>query len=160
MDTKGRVPEGEVTRSLLVQDPKSPFGLRTNRAAYLRTFRRVWQDKSVVLAEMSDLERADRYARTATSQQAAALRHATIRQLDTLLGGVLASVNTPRDLVLLVVPAAPRARGGDHAIWHIRPRHPQRRHPVGHDPAFGLRDAAPTSHPRSCIRSASSSRPR
>ena len=93
-----------------MQDPKSPFGLRTNRAAYLRTFHRVWQDKSVVLAEMSDLERADRYARTATSMQAAALRHATIRQLDTLLGGVLDSVDTSRDLVLLVVPAAPRAR--------------------------------------------------
>ncbi|MDQ6697909.1 MAG: hypothetical protein M3Z46_10695 [Actinomycetota bacterium] len=109
MDEQGRVPEGDVSRDLLVRDPKSPFGLRTSRAAYLRTFRRVWRDKSAVLVELSDLERADRYSRAATPHQARVLQRQTLKQVDQLLGGVLASVDVTRDLVVLVSPAAPRA---------------------------------------------------
>jgi hypothetical protein len=109
MDEQGRVPEGDVSRNLLLRDPKSPFGLRTSRAAYLRAFRRAWRDKSAVLVELSDLERADRYSRAATPAQAKVLLRQTLKQTDKLLGGVLSSVDPARDLVVFVSPAAPRA---------------------------------------------------
>ena len=109
MDPTGQVPEGDVSRRLLVRDPKSPFGLRTSRAAYLRTFRQVWRDRSVVLADMSDLERADRYARAATPHRAGVLRREAVRQVDALVGALLPSIDLRRDLVVFVSPAAPRA---------------------------------------------------
>jgi len=108
MDTDGKVPRGDVGRDLLLRDPRSPFGLKMNGKAVMRQFRSVWRDRTVVTVEMSDLERADRYARAATAGQADEMRRRALGNADRLLAEMLSQVDPTRDLVVLVAPAAPR----------------------------------------------------
>ena len=86
MDRSGRVPEGDVQRSLLDRDPRSPFGVRTNGQAMMRAFDRTWHDHSVVLMEMSDLDRADQYARAASARQDNIMRRRAVADADKLAG--------------------------------------------------------------------------
>src|SRR5262249_60253534 len=73
MGSAGKVPAGAVGPELLVPDAQAPFGLRYDNAAVLRAFRNVWQPRSVVLVEASDLAREDAYRVFATPPQPARL---------------------------------------------------------------------------------------
>ncbi|MCU1352025.1 MAG: Flagellar basal body rod protein [Acidimicrobiales bacterium] len=108
MDQQGRVPGGDVSRDLLKRDSASPFGVRMDTKVVQSRFRHAWQDKAVVLLEMSDLERADRYGLLSTVDQAPSMFDRALRQADRLLGQVLKQVDLSRDLVIVMSPAAPR----------------------------------------------------
>lgn len=107
MDRSGRVRGGDVTADLLVSDPAAPGGTRLDATSVGRAFDAAWTDRSVVLVELSDLERADDLpaADTAAADRAVS---AALTQDDAIVGRLLASVG-PNDLVMVVSPAAPRS---------------------------------------------------
>jgi hypothetical protein len=107
MGADGTVPGGAVGSELLRKDPTAPYGVRTDEAAVERAFRRVWQDKSVVLVEASDLVRADAYRGYQTSAQRSAMLEAVIRRTDALVGSLLTRVDLSREAVMVVGPARP-----------------------------------------------------
>jgi hypothetical protein len=107
MGSDGTVPEGAVGPELLQQDPAAPFGLRLSPDAVQREFRSVWKNRSVVLVEASDLERADAYKVFATSEQWARLRKQALAWTDAMVGRLLAGVDTSRDAVVVVGPSHP-----------------------------------------------------
>lgn len=125
MDHDGLVPDGSVSRKLLVEDPGAAFGRRLDHPAVLAAFDRVWKQpgRSVVVVEGSDLARASAYRLRADPEQAAALRARALHDTDELLGALLARVDPRTDAVLVVAPVAadglgvvalqaPRATGG------------------------------------------------
>ncbi|HEY4377746.1 MAG TPA: hypothetical protein VGM93_11335, partial [Acidimicrobiales bacterium] len=108
MDHDGQVPAGVVGRRLLRRDAASAYGVRLNIGYAVSTLRKVWKPKTLALVELSDLERADRYSGVATAEQGTKLRDRALALTDAALGRVLAQAG-PRDLVVMVTPAAPRA---------------------------------------------------
>jgi hypothetical protein len=106
IDESGRVPRGRVGSGLLERAPAAPFGLRLDRDAVVREFRRVWSasPRTVVLVEASDLARADAYRPRAVPEQRAAMRTTALRATDRLVGELLAAVDPARDAVLVVGP--------------------------------------------------------
>jgi hypothetical protein len=107
MGNDGRVPAGAVGPELLSADPGAPFGLRYDNDAALRAFREVWNDRSVVLVEGSDLVREDAYRQFATPEQRGRLFARALRRTDELIGGLLQEVDLQRDAVMVVGPSPP-----------------------------------------------------
>ena len=111
MGADGTVPEGRVSKDLLVDDPNAAFGVRLDNDVVADAFRAVWRAKSVVLVEASDLVRADAYRDLAAPDRRAAVLTHALRTSDALVGRLLDLVDPARDAVVVVGPAA--SSGGD-----------------------------------------------
>ena len=113
MDRHGVVPEGNVGRDLLVDDPAAPFGRRLSEAAVVRTFEDAWSQpgRSVVLVEASDLSRAAAYDSRADAAQQARLEQRALADSDALIGRLLDEVDPVTDAVLVLAPTAPGGLG-------------------------------------------------
>jgi hypothetical protein len=107
MGSDGEVPAGAVGPELLVPDTQAPFGLRYDNEAVVRAFRNVWQPRSVVLVEASDLVREDAYRQFATPNQRAELLGQALRRTDELIGGMLRDVDPEHDAVMVIGPIHP-----------------------------------------------------
>ena len=103
MDHDGVVPRGQVNDALLMRDPHVPFGVRLDPDAVVKEFTKVWLDRSVVLVEASDLQRAAFARALATSPQVARQLKGALERTDVLVGRILRHVG-PHDSVLLVGP--------------------------------------------------------
>jgi len=108
MDDQGQVPSGSVSRNLLDRDQNAAFGIALSEEKVLEAFETTWDDRTVSLVELSDLERADLYASRAAAGQARILFDRALTRTDHLLGELLKRTD-PGDLVVLVSPASPRA---------------------------------------------------
>lgn len=108
MDDQGQVPVGSVSRNLLDRDRDAAFGIALSEEKVLDAFETTWEDRTVSLVELSDLERADLYASRAAAGQARILFDRALTRTDHLLGELLKRTE-PGDLVVLVSPASPRA---------------------------------------------------
>ena len=104
MDSKGKVPDGRVDDGLLQDDPRAPFGVRTDIAVATEAFADAWQPRSVVLVEASDVVRVNAYASLTSSDQQDALKRQSLRWTDELIGDLLAEVDFDRDAVLVIGP--------------------------------------------------------
>jgi hypothetical protein len=107
MGSDGEVPAGAVGPELLVPDPQAPFGVRYDNDAVLRAFRSVWEPRSVVLVEASDVVREDVYRQFATPERRSVLLGQALRRTDELVGGLLRDVDPERDAVMVVGPTHP-----------------------------------------------------
>ena len=107
MGSHGEVPAGALGPELLVADPQAPFGLRYDNDAVLRAFRNVWQPRSVVLVEASDLVREDAYRAFATPAQRDRLLTQALERTDALIGALLREVDAQHDAVMVVGPVHP-----------------------------------------------------
>jgi hypothetical protein len=108
MDDLGRIDGGEVDATLNEVDLVRPFGTRTDLDAATEAVRDALAAHDVVLVEASDLERADLWAELESEP---ASLGAALEDADALVGAVLEEVDLSRDLVLVVTPAPPGARG-------------------------------------------------
>ena len=105
MNSTGVVQRGRVSTALLEPDQRAPFGQQLDNAEVEAAFSDLWEPKSVVLVEASDLVRADAYRTFATTDQRDALRAHALRRSDELFGRLLEQVDLGRDAVLVVGPA-------------------------------------------------------
>lgn len=111
MGADGIVPEGEVSRSLLRDDPDAAFGWRLDDDRVLAAFDDAWDagGPAVVLVEASDMSRAAAYRARATAAQGRALREQAIVHADALLGALVERTDPARDAVIVLSPVAPSA---------------------------------------------------
>jgi hypothetical protein len=102
----GFTPGGAVGPTLLQPDPRAPYGLALNSAAYLTAFRRAWTGRTVVLVEDSDLVRLNALRKSGAHPGAPTLDR-LLERFDALLGQMLASVDPSRDAVMVMGPTDP-----------------------------------------------------
>lgn len=110
MDRTGQVAHGIIGPELLRADPAAPWGMSIDPAVYGSVFDRFWSTHDVVLAELSDLERAEAARADATDEQGDRQFRRALRRSDELFGAMLDRVDLERDTVLLVAPTAPLSR--------------------------------------------------
>jgi hypothetical protein len=108
VDEQGRAPLGNVGPGLVVEDPKAPFGVRMSVDATADAVQAAWDGADLLVLEMSDLDRVDRYSDLATEEATTAERARALRRADDLLGRVLAEVDFTHDLVMVVGATSPR----------------------------------------------------
>lgn len=105
MSRRGLVPRGTVDESLLRPAPSEPFGVRLDDDEVLDAFTKVWEDRSVVLVEASDLVRADVYRPWATPIHREFMLRDALKRTDALFGRLLEQVDLSRDAVVVFGPA-------------------------------------------------------
>jgi hypothetical protein len=108
VDEEGRAPLGNVGPALIVEDPTAPYGVRMDVDATADAVSAAWDGADLLVLEMSDLDRADRYSDLTTEQATESARGQALARADVLLDRVLQHVDATRDLVLVVAPTAPR----------------------------------------------------
>ncbi len=108
MDVEGRVRVGDVSTDLLVNDPDSPFGFRTDleafKTAYAAAEKRVSDvdGPSLIVLDSGDLQRAYEFA-LEVAPSVADKHHATaVETLDQVVA--MAAETLPDDAVLIVAP--------------------------------------------------------
>ncbi len=109
MTRDGQVAVGNVSSSLLVADPLSPFGVRTDQQALLASVTRGWDAARVQLVELSDLERAEEARAQSTVEQGDDQFATALERADAAFAELLATVDLAEDLVMVVAPTAPIA---------------------------------------------------
>jgi hypothetical protein len=103
IDRTGAVGAGSLSPDLSVAAPDSAGLRRVDGQRVVGDVRAAWDGSSVVLVEMSDLERVDserHLTRISSTVQA-------LRESDALLQQLLATVDLEHTMVLMVAPAAP-----------------------------------------------------
>ena len=120
MDSDGVVPLGNVTRSLLSEDPDSPFGIKTDPEALLEAFRvaDAFPYADLIVVETGDTARADLYTEGLSDQQAVRTRRAALEQV---LAGQLRPLMEEVDPQTLVAIIAATTPGGPRERGQLRP---------------------------------------
>jgi len=108
----GRLPGGEVGRTLLAADPAAPFGVRFDPGAVQRAFRAAWTERAVVVVEASDVARAQLAGRAAPPARRQALVASALAATDVVLGRLLMEVDERSAAVIVVTPST--AEGQAH----------------------------------------------
>lgn len=108
VDEHGRVPFGAVGPQLVAKDPEAPYGVRADLEATATAVDAAWEHADVVVLEMSDLERVDRYGDIASSEATKAARADALAAADQLLERAMRGIDLEQDVVLVLGPTAPR----------------------------------------------------
>ena len=110
MGPEGTLARGRVDAGLLRPETVAPWGRRLDPEAVAAAFDAVWQDRSVVLVEASDLARADAAAELAPPgvHLRTQLMRDALRWTDQLAGAILSRVDMERHAVLVVGPSSPQ----------------------------------------------------
>lgn len=108
MTRGGEIAGGAVDRSLLVADEEAPFGVVLDHDRIVDRTADSFEDDSVVLVELSDLERADWYRPRTDRRQGRRLRDRALEHSDRIFGDLL-DLTGPDDLVVVISPVAPRS---------------------------------------------------
>lgn len=109
MDAAGSVYGGSVGQDLIRMNVDAPFGVSADEDATADAVERAWRHSDVVLVELSELARADRYRPLVMPKAYPSLQAAALSRSDALLAMILSRIdlNFSRDLVLIVAPNAP-----------------------------------------------------
>jgi putative copper export protein len=106
-DSTGQVAAGRVSQELLRAEPGAAFGLELDPTTWTTVFEEKWQPKSVVIAELGDLERAEQMRALATLDQGDRLFREAVRHDDDLVGIMLDRVDLRHDLVIIIGATPP-----------------------------------------------------
>lgn len=114
-DERGTVALSATGDDLLVRDPVSPFGVRTDPDALTRAVDAALdQGCSTLFVDQGDLLRVDRQGRDLFGRSERAFGRA-LHATDQVIGQLAAALDPGRDLLLVVSPHSPRAdRGQAH----------------------------------------------
>lgn len=107
MGTDGQIDGGMVGPELLRFNAEFPYGIEIDADVHDRVFDRAWGINDVVIAELSDLERAEASRITSTEEQADQQYEDALMASDALVGQMLSHVDWSTDTVILVAPTAP-----------------------------------------------------
>ena len=105
-DRSGTVDTGALD-GLVRREPTAPFGIATDRAAFVSAVSRALRDAQVVLVDPGETQRADEYASLTQPEQADRMRLSALTRADELLGEIVEQLG-PRDMLFVVVPSSPK----------------------------------------------------
>jgi len=106
VDVSGQAVAGSVGDPLLLDEPLAPFGVQLDRAA-VRAAALPLARPDVTVVELSDLERAEQARSSSTPEQGDRQFAKALEHDDKIFGDLVASVDTTRDVLMVVGPTAP-----------------------------------------------------
>ncbi len=106
MDDLGRVDEGNISRDLLVKDPRSPYGWRTDYAKLKTELDRVWDSSDFIVVETGDTLRVNEISAQLMKRMIEIHRDRAMREVDKFIGSLIPMVSR-ETMVMLVSPLPP-----------------------------------------------------
>jgi hypothetical protein len=108
MDEDGKVDEGNISRDMLKNDAKSPYGWRTDYDKINEEIQRVWNSTDLIVVETGDTIRANDSSGQQVKKMVEYHRQRAISQVDTFIGQLLPRIS--KDTMLLVVTPLPESQ--------------------------------------------------
>lgn len=118
MSEDGSVPVGAVSRSLLVADPKGPFGIGTATAVLADEVSRAARRCRLVFIETGESARADAYAAGLAEEVRQVYRRRGVERTARVMQAVMTAIDLERSNVLIVATSSP---DGPTARAQMRP---------------------------------------
>lgn len=104
MDENGRVPRGNVSRTILESDPHSLGGVRSNHQVLLEEINHLLPDTDVLVVDMGDTSRVEKSRENCSEQQLLLHRRKAIEQNDRLIGKIMAKLDMKQTLLAILTP--------------------------------------------------------
>lgn len=104
MNSSGIVPDALIDESVIRKDSSFAYGLALSADAVVEKFTSVWDEKTMVLVEASDLVRAAAFQPEVTNAQADEILNRSWDATDALFASLMRQVDLSRDAVLIVAP--------------------------------------------------------
>ncbi len=117
MDSRGEVSLGAAGLNVVIDDPLSPYGRRTDPELFALSVEQYLRDAHLVVADFGDFSRLDQYWAQLSPGRRGDLFAATMAGLDQTLGKILPMVNE-ETMLMLVTPSPPvnRPGGGEQLV--------------------------------------------
>ncbi|MEN6325297.1 MAG: hypothetical protein ABFD18_03675 [Syntrophomonas sp.] len=104
MDENGRVPQGNVSRTLLENDPQSLGGVRSNHQVLLGQINRLLPTSNILVVDLGDTSRVEKSRENCSEQQLLLHRRKAIEQNDRLIGKIMAELDMKQTLLFILTP--------------------------------------------------------
>ena len=120
MDSRGEISLGAAGFEVVVDDPLSPFGLRTDPVLFGAAVEQYLGEAQLVVADFGDLSRLDQYWVQLSPGRRGELFAAAMANLDLALERILPVLNE-NTMLMMVTPSAPANRpgGGEQLVPFI-----------------------------------------
>jgi len=112
MDQKGLLDYGAIGQETVREDPRFPFGIRTNSRQILSTWQDFHSKAQVIVVTLGDLERLERFSLYLNDRQWSFYRRQVLRDYDRLLGELLHQVDDTTTLTVLFTAQPPLRNAG------------------------------------------------
>ncbi|MBB6214797.1 hypothetical protein HNQ80_000882 [Anaerosolibacter carboniphilus] len=104
MDDRGFVDYGSVEEKLILNDPKYPFGIKTNYEKYKEIIDTVWSDSNFISVDLSDISRLERYKNHMTEERYVQHKNIVLQEMNQFLNELLSSLSLENTRIILVTP--------------------------------------------------------
>ncbi|MFA6449323.1 MAG: hypothetical protein WCX65_07650 [bacterium] len=111
MDEAGRVDFGDISANVVMQDPMSPMGWRTNIDAMKKVFADVYSRADFIVVDYGDTNRIDRFGAVAAESVYVRAKEDALRQLGGFIEWLSSAVDLNTTQILVVAPTPPRGSG-------------------------------------------------
>lgn len=104
MDENGRVPRGDVSRTLLESDPQSLGGVRSNHQVLLDQISHLLPGTDILVVDLGDTSRVEKSRENCSEPQLLLHRRKAIEQNDRLIGKIMAELDMKKTMLTIITP--------------------------------------------------------
>ena len=104
MDSKGYIDYGNVTENLLVKDPLSPFGIRTNYDKLIKDFAKIYDKGDFIVIETGDTNRLEKYKDNLNDEMYNIQKENILQNIDGFVDELIKHIDTKNSTLMIVTP--------------------------------------------------------
>ena len=104
MDSKGYIDYGNVTENVLVKDPLSPFGIRTNYDKLIKDFAKIYDKGDFIVIETGDTNRLEKYKDNLNDEMYNIQKKNILQDIDGFVDELIKHIDTKNSILMIVTP--------------------------------------------------------
>lgn len=114
MDERGIVPHGDISQSLLTDDPHWPMGIRTDYDGMLKAFNEFSGESHVIAIQLGDTSRAEDFRHQSMDSRVEYHKRRALEAGDKFIGGILEYADLQNDYMMVLTPVGPAKEIGNN----------------------------------------------
>lgn len=104
MDANGQVEHGNVSQTLLEEDPSFPGGLRTRPDIFLEQFSDLYRANDILVVDLGDTTRVEKSRENCSPEMLQVHKLKAMERNDQLVGGMLQELDLERTMLVMLTP--------------------------------------------------------
>lgn len=114
MDDRGIVPLGDVSQSLLTEDPDWPMGIKTDYDKLMDTYKRLEKQAHIIAIQLGDTSRAEDFRHLSMDFRIDLHKKRALEEGDKFIGRLLDRFDPDRDYMMILTPVGPAREIGNN----------------------------------------------
>lgn len=114
MDDRGIVPMGDISHSLIAEDPYWPMGIRTDYDKMLEAFKDLDGKAQIIAMQLGDTSRAEDFRHQSMDSRIGHHKRRALEEGDRFIGKLLEHFDVHRDYMMVLTPVGPAEEIGNN----------------------------------------------